>query len=168
MNPHGCPPDPKSGASAIPPLSHTTGGSVYENLQYIHIFPLGKPKRPPGETPLPCFPEGGTAHCGLSTPPDSDVGSCGLPGTREPGSRSGICRVDANCIRGPVAFSLVRGKYSYILWISEKWPAIDVREWRNGRRAGFRIRWATVRVQIPPLAPTYRELERKARESETR
>jgi hypothetical protein len=30
-----------------------------------------------------------------------------------------------------------------------------VREWRNGRRAGFRIRWATVRVQIPPLAPTW-------------
>src|SRR5659263_163540 len=27
------------------------------------------------------------------------------------------------------------------------------REWRNGRRAGFRIRWATVRVQVPPLAP---------------
>ena len=30
-----------------------------------------------------------------------------------------------------------------------------MREWRNGRRAGFRIRWATVRVQIPPLAPTW-------------
>ena len=27
LNPHGCPPDPKSGASAIPPLSHCTDGA---------------------------------------------------------------------------------------------------------------------------------------------
>src|SRR4030067_198328 len=51
LNPHGCPPDPKSGASAIPPLSHSAGGSISGKQQYIHIFPLGKPKRPPKRPP---------------------------------------------------------------------------------------------------------------------
>ena len=45
MNPHGCPPDPKSGASAIPPLSHRHGGPLYGIPQYIRIFPPDKRKR---------------------------------------------------------------------------------------------------------------------------
>src|SRR4030067_3020619 len=51
LTPPGSPPDPKSGASAIPPLSHSAGGSISGKQQYIHIFPLGKPKRPPKRPP---------------------------------------------------------------------------------------------------------------------
>jgi hypothetical protein len=34
------------------------------------------------------------------------------------------------------------------------------REWRNGRRTGFRIQRATVGVRIPPLAPAVAEESR--------
>ena len=37
MNPHGCPPDPKSGASAIPPLSHTPAALLRKTIVYTNI-----------------------------------------------------------------------------------------------------------------------------------
>src|SRR3970282_34104 len=50
LNPHGCPPDPKSGAYAIPPLSHSTGGAIFGKQYYIYIISLVKSTRPPPST----------------------------------------------------------------------------------------------------------------------
>src|SRR4030067_647375 len=124
LNPHGCPPDPKSGASAIPPLSHSAGGSIFGKQQYINIFSLGKPKpqpqqppaSEPGEPPLPCFPEGGTAHCGLSTPPG--LRSRQLRGSGDPGRCGGFHR----------------GGHSYIELYVEEGPPECARS--AGRRTG--------------------------------
>lgn len=59
LNPHGCPPDPKSGASAIPPLSHPNDGS-YSGKHSIYVYFRVARKNPP--SPIPgreCPPQRG-------------------------------------------------------------------------------------------------------------
>src|SRR3990172_6726752 len=56
LNPHGCPPDPKSGASAIPPLSHSAGGAIIGKKKYKKIFSLFKTKNTPRSAPDPRWP----------------------------------------------------------------------------------------------------------------
>src|SRR4030067_1359104 len=88
LNPHGCPPDPKSGASAIPPLSHSAGGSIFGKQQYIHIFPLGKPKRPPEENPSPMLPARRNSALWPFDPPRTPKSA--VAGVRGPGGRRGV------------------------------------------------------------------------------
>src|SRR3989304_2447682 len=84
LNPHGCPPDPKSGASAIPPLSHSAAGQYSENYSIYIYFRLASPNDLPGK-PLSHASRKAEQHTvAFRPPPDSEVGSSGLPGA--PGS----------------------------------------------------------------------------------